>query len=61
MLTTIVTNPEGSRVAVFGTRSVRAGDEIDGRKVLEVEANKVRVEYKTSAYEVKVGDPLYKP
>jgi Ni/Co efflux regulator RcnB len=61
VLTTIISSPQGSRVAVFGSRSVRIGDQIEGRQVLEVGPDKVKVQFRTETYEVRVGEPLYQP
>lgn len=58
-LNAIVPQPGGEWVAVVGERQVKPGDQIEGRKIVEVGSDRVKVEYFTKSYEVKLGQPLY--
>lgn len=59
VLRAIITEPSGNRVAVIGERRVKAGDQIEGRRIIEVGPDRVKVEYFTKAYDVKLNQPLY--
>ncbi len=59
VLKAIIAEPSGGRVAVIGERRVKAGDQIEGRRITEVGPDKVKVEYFTKTYEVKINQPLY--
>lgn len=59
VLRAIIAEPSGGRVAVIGERKVKAGDQIEGRRITEVGPDKVKVEYFTKTYEVKLNQPLY--
>lgn len=59
ILSAIVPQPTGELVAVVGERQVKPGDQIEGRKIVEVSSDRVKVEYFTKSYEVKLGQPLY--
>ncbi len=59
VLKAIVSEPTGHRIAIIGERRVRKGDQIDGRKITEVEQDRVKVEYLSKSYEVKLSQPLY--
>ncbi len=59
VLRAIISQPTGERVAVVGERQVKNGDQIDGRRIIEVGADRVKVEYFTKSYEVKLNQPLY--
>jgi hypothetical protein len=55
----IVTDPgTGQRYAVVGTRRFKTGDDVSGRRIVDVGAEEVRVEYKSSTYAVKVGGSI---
>lgn len=58
-LNAIVPQPGGEWVAVVGERQVKPGDQIEGRRIVEVGSDRVKVEYFTKSYEVKLGQPLY--
>lgn len=57
----VLNGTDGTTTAVFSTRVVRKGEEIDGRRVVEVGQSSVIVEYRNERYQVKVGEPLYRP
>jgi hypothetical protein len=59
VLQAIISRPDGERVAVIGNRQVKKGDQIEGRRITEVGPDRVKVEYFTKAYEVKLNQPLY--
>jgi hypothetical protein len=46
-------------VAVVGNRQVKKGDQVEGRRITEVGPDRVKVEYFTKTYEVKLNQPLY--
>jgi hypothetical protein len=55
----IFVDERGERYALFGERRTRNGDMVAGRKIHEVESDRVSVEYGGSTYEVKIGNSLY--
>lgn len=59
VLQAIISQPNGERVAVVGNRQVRKGDLIEGRRITEVGPDRVKVEYFTKTYEVKLNQPIY--
>lgn len=59
VLKAIVSQPNGERVAVIGERQVKTGDQVEGRRIIEVGSDRVKVEYFTKSYEVKLNQPLY--
>ncbi|MEO0073901.1 MAG: hypothetical protein ABIK43_04490 [candidate division WOR-3 bacterium] len=56
----ILNGTDGTSTAVFSTRVVRKGEDIDGRRVVDVGQSSVTVEYRNERYQVKVGEPLYR-
>lgn len=58
-LRAIVTDNAGSRLAIVGERRLRAGDEVEGRKITEVGTDQIKVQFRQSEYTVRVGAPLY--
>jgi len=59
VLKAIISQPTGERVAVVGDRQVKAGDQVEGRRIVEIGSDRVKVEYFTKSYEVKLNQPLY--
>ncbi len=59
VLKAILPEPSGERVALIGERRVKKGDQIEGRRIIDVEQDRVKVEYFTKTYEVKLNQPLY--
>lgn len=59
VLRAIISEPTGERMAIVGERRVKKGDQIEGRRIIDVEQDRVRVEYLTKSYEVKINQPLY--
>lgn len=55
----IGTDPSGTHYALVGERYVRNGDEVEGRRIVEVSGNGVKVQYATKTYTVGVNQPLY--
>ncbi|HDQ99730.1 MAG TPA: hypothetical protein ENN51_05555 [candidate division WOR-3 bacterium] len=55
----IIEDKSGQRVALVGTRPLRPGDELDGRRISSVEADRVQVEYSGRTYSVRIGQNLY--
>ena len=58
-LRAILTDNAGSRTALVGERRLKAGDDIEGRRIVEVSGEGVKVEYRQSTYTVRVGDKIY--
>ncbi len=58
-LRAIIDDGSGTRAALVGQRRLRAGDDIEGRRILEVTGDGVKVEYKASTYTVRVGQKVY--
>ncbi len=59
VLKAIISEPTGERMAIVGERRVKKGDQIEGRRIIDVEQDRVKVEYLTKSYEVKINQPLY--
>ena len=55
----IFTDEKGERYALIGDRRARSGDLVAGRKIRQVESDRVEVEYGGSNYEVRVGNALF--
>jgi len=49
----------GERVALVDNRRLKAGDEVDGRRIVSVGPSSVTVEYKGNTSSVRVGQQLY--
>jgi hypothetical protein len=58
-LTAIVTGNDGSRTALVGERRLKAGDDVEGRRIVDVSGDGVKVEYRQSTYTVRVGEKIY--
>jgi len=58
-LRAILTDNAGSRTALVGERRLKAGDDVDGRRIVEVSGDGVKVEYRQNTYTVRVGDKIY--
>ncbi|MEO0079281.1 MAG: hypothetical protein ABIK44_01200 [candidate division WOR-3 bacterium] len=48
----------GVRYALIGDRRAKSGDEIDGRKIVDIGKDNVQVQLSTNVYTVKLGQPL---
>lgn len=59
VLQAIISQPDGERVAVVGSRQVKKGDLIEGRRITEVGPDRVKIEYFTKTYEVRLNQPIY--
>jgi len=55
----IFTDEKGEKYALIGDRRARNGDLVAGRKIREVQSDRVEVEYGGSNYEVRVGNSLF--
>jgi len=58
-LRAILTDNTGSRTALVGERRLKAGDDVGGRRIVEVSADGVKVEYRQKTYTVRVGEKVY--
>lgn len=58
-LRAILTDGAGSRFALVGERRFKSGDDIEGRRILEVSADGIKMEYRQNTYSVKVGQKVY--
>ncbi len=58
-LRAILTDNTGSRTALVGERRLKAGDDVGGRRIVEVSADGVKVEYRQKTYTVRVGEKIY--
>jgi hypothetical protein len=58
-LRAILTDGTGSRFALVGERRFKSGDDIEGRRIVEVTNDGVKVEYRQNTYTVKVGQKVY--
>jgi len=58
-LRAILTDGTGSRFALVGERRFKSGDDIEGRRILEVSADGIKMEYRQNTYSVKVGQKVY--
>lgn len=58
-LRAIMTDESGVRYALVGDRRFRAGDDIGGRKLVEIGVDEVKVDNGISTYPVKVGQTIY--
>jgi cell division protein FtsN len=56
----IVTDPStNQRYAVVGDRRFKSGDDIEGRRIIEVGSDAVKIEYRQNQYSVRVGEQVY--
>jgi len=58
-LRAILTDATGSRLALVGERRFKAGDDLDGHRIVEVTSDAVKVEYRQNTYTVRVGEKIY--
>jgi hypothetical protein len=58
-LRAILTDNSGSRTALVGERRLKAGDDLEGRRIVEVSGEGVKVEYRQNTYTVRVGEKIY--
>ncbi|MCX6843562.1 MAG: hypothetical protein NTX53_14910 [candidate division WOR-3 bacterium] len=58
-LRAILTDGTGSRFALVGERRFKSGDDIEGRRIIEVSADGIKMEYRQNTYSVKVGPKVY--
>jgi len=58
-LRAILTDNEGSRTALVGERRLKAGDDVEGHRIVEVSGDGVKVEYRQNTYTVRVGEKIY--
>jgi len=58
-LRAILTDNTGARTALVGERRLRAGDDIEGRRIVEVSGDGIKVEYRQNTYTVRVGEKVY--
>ena len=58
-LRAILTDGTGSRFALVGERRFKAGDDVEGRRIVEVTGDAVKVEYRQNTYTVRVGEKIY--
>jgi hypothetical protein len=58
-LRAILTDNTGSRTALVGERRLRAGDDVEGHRIVEVSGDGIKVEYRQSTYSVRVGEKIY--
>jgi hypothetical protein len=58
-LRAILTDNTGARTALVGERRLRAGDDIEGRRIVEVSGDGIKVEYRQNTYSVRVGEAVY--
>ena len=58
-LRAILTDNAGSRTALVGERRLKAGDDVEGRRIVEVSGDGVKVEYRQNTYTVRVGEKIY--
>jgi hypothetical protein len=58
-LRAIIDDGTGTRTALVGERRLRAGDDIEGRRIVEVSGDGVKVEYRQNTYSVKIGQKVY--
>ncbi len=58
-LKAIIVDASGSRYALVGEKRLKPGDDLEGRRIVEVGSDAVKVEYRTNTYTVRVGQPIY--
>ncbi|HTW90216.1 MAG TPA: hypothetical protein VMH22_00710 [bacterium] len=58
-LTAILTDATGSRVALIGDQRLKAGDDVAGHRILDVEGDAVKVQFRDNTYTVKIGEKVY--
>lgn len=58
-LRAILTDDAGTRTALVGERRLKVGDDVEGRRIVEVSNEGVKVEYRQNTYTVRVGEAVY--
>jgi hypothetical protein len=58
-LRAILTDNAGSRTALVGERRLKAGDDVEGHRIIDVSGDGVKVEYRQNTYTVRVGEKIY--
>jgi len=58
-LKAILVDESGQRYALVGDRRFKNGDDVGGRKLVEIDADGVKVNNGVSVYSVKVGQAIY--
>jgi sRNA-binding protein len=58
-LRAIVTDGTGVRFALVGEKRLKTGDGLEGRTILEVGPDNVKVQFRNNTYTVRVGDKVY--
>jgi len=58
-LRAILTDNTGARTALVGERRLKAGDDVEGRRIVEVTGDGVKVEYRENTYTVRIGQKVY--
>lgn len=58
-LRAILTDNTGARSALVGERRLKTGDDVDGRKIVDVSGDGVKVQYLQNTYTVRVGEKIY--
>jgi hypothetical protein len=58
-LRAILTDNAGSRTALVGERRLKAGDDVDGHRIIDVSGDGIKVEYRQNTYTVRVGEKIY--
>uniref|UniRef100_A0A7V3PSQ2 Uncharacterized protein n=1 Tax=candidate division WOR-3 bacterium TaxID=2052148 RepID=A0A7V3PSQ2_UNCW3 len=59
VLQAIISRPDGERIAVVGNRQIKKGDQFEGRRITEIGPDRIKVEYFTKTYEVRLNQPIY--
>ncbi|OYD14054.1 hypothetical protein CH330_09625 [candidate division WOR-3 bacterium JGI_Cruoil_03_51_56] len=55
----ILVDDSGQRFVMVGDRQLKPGDKIGGRRIIQISANEVKVEYHGKTYSVRIGQDLY--
>jgi len=55
----IFTDEKGEKYALIGERRARSGDVVAGRRIRDVQSDRVSVEYGGTNYEVRIGNSLF--
>ena len=58
-LRAILTDNSGARTALVGERRLKAGDDVEGHRIVDVSGDGVKVEYRQNTYTVRVGEKIY--
>jgi hypothetical protein len=58
-LKAIIVDGTGSRYALIGDKKLKTGDDVEGRRIVEVGADAVKVQYRDNTYSVRIGQTVY--